>query len=144
QSRRLERYQKGLAEYPKQNLVSVQVPLTDLYKWVWDVRYFGEGMESETYGKGSEMPKYDDVIDSGASIPLLQWLAAGGSSYFSVEGYDEELKTYDEYLIMPHKNSPLVDADMMKEEEISTYGAGVQEYISQTNVASNTVNPSDV
>src|SRR5699024_3285080 len=89
QSRRLERYQKGLAEYPKQNLVSVQVPLTDLYKWVWDVRYFGEGMESETYGKGSEMPKYDDVIDSGASLPLFQWLAYGGSSYFSVERYDE-------------------------------------------------------
>ena len=131
---RLERYQKGIEEYPKNELISVQVPLTDLYKWVWDVRYNGEGLESPDYGRDSgnkEHPEYDEVVGTGKVPELFEWLAKGGSSYFGVEGYTEELATYEEYKIMPETVAPLDDItqlDTLVIEADSTYGAGVRSY----------------
>lgn len=131
---RLERYQKGIEEYPKNELISVQVPLTDLYKWVWDVRYNGEGIESPEYGRDSgnkELPDYDVVVGTGKVPELFEWLAKGGSSYFWVDGYTEELATYEEYKIMPETVAPLDDItqlDTLVIEADSTYGAGVRSY----------------
>ena len=133
QSRRLERYQKGVAEYPKNQLVSVSVPLTDLYKWVWDVRYRGLGIDGyeSTYGKPTptnpNVPDYDTVVGSGEVQPLFVWLANGGGEFFSVSGYEKSLETYEEYKIMPEEVPPLDDAnqqDVTELEAISTYGAG--------------------
>lgn len=134
QGRRLERYQKGIEEYPKNELVSVQVPLTDLYRWAWDVRYNGEGLDSPDYGRdsgNSDHPDYDDVVGTGKVPELFVWLANGGSSYFGVEGYTEELATYEEYKIMPETVAPLKDKnqqDVLEMKGNSTYGAGVRSY----------------
>lgn len=141
----IERYQEGRIEYPKDRLVSVSVPLTDLYKWVWDVRYRGEGLESETYGRDSDMPSYDEVVGAGTVEPLFQWLAKGGSSYFGVEGYDEALASYDEYKIMPMEVKPQNNISNTDMEAISTYGSGVLSYRESTNSqAGTTINEEDM
>lgn len=131
---RLERYQKGIEEYPKNELISVQVPLTDLYKWVWDVRYNGEGLDSQDYGRDSgnkEHPEYDVVVGTGKVPELFKWLAKGGSGFFGVEGYPDELASYEEYKIMPETVATLDDItqlDTLVIESNSTYGAGVRSY----------------
>ena len=134
---RLVRYQEGRIEYPKENLISVRVPLTDLYKWVWDVRYKGEGLESETSGRDSRMPTYEEVVEAGTVEPLFQWLAKGGSSYFGVEGYDEELASYEEYKMLPEEVKPGENTNNEDIKALSTYGAGVKEYIRRTGARAN-------
>ena len=129
QRNRLEEYQNGQKEYPKSQLISVDVPLVDLYKWVWDVRYSGKGMDDEKYGRDSKMPTYEDVVQAGTVEPLFQWLAKGGSSYFGVEGYDESaLASYEEYKIMPDIVKPFEDNSIATEMAKSTYGAGVKAF----------------
>lgn len=145
QSRRLERYQAGISEYPKDQLVSVSVPLTDLYKWVWDVRYRGIGISGyeETYGDSKgQLPTYEDVVGAQQVKPLFEWLAEGGSSYFGVEGYEPELASYEEYKVMPETISPLDEMyvdDIANMNALSTYGAGFVETVSQTGSAKHLV-----
>ena len=147
QRNRLERYQSGRSEYPKDQLIAVDVALTDLYKWVWDVRYNGGGVEDETYGTGgtnSEMPTYEEIVEAGNVEPLFQWLAKGGSQYFGVSDYQPELASYEEYKIVPDVISPLDNMDSMSTEALSTYGATVGHYTELNGVEPKYVNYMEV
>lgn len=104
---RLKAYRSGSSDYPKKNLVKVAVPLTDLYRWVWDVASNGDPANTSTLTSGTHSAYiYDEAIkDSetdaeGNVLPLFQWLANGGNpKAFPVTGYDSELATYSEYYI---------------------------------------------
>lgn len=104
---RLKAYRNGSFDYPKKNLVKVAVPLTDLYRWVWDVASNGDPANTSTLTSGPHSAYiYDDAIkDSdtdteGNVLPLFQWLAQGGNSNsFPVSGYGSEIGTYSEYYI---------------------------------------------
>jgi hypothetical protein len=104
---RMTAYRNGSSDYPQDHLIKVAVPLTDLYRWVWDVASNGDPANTSTLTSGTHSAyNYDEAVkDSetdaeGSVLPLFQWLAAGGNpNAFPVTGYDSELSTYSEYYI---------------------------------------------
>lgn len=121
QSLRLRRYQQGDGEYPKENLISVNVPVIDLFKWVWDVNGLGpdEFDSNDDTGTPStedpddpesedqDDPESEEIVPTPSDTPdpdndgsdktLFEWLAGNGGSKHTVSGYSAELATYDEY-----------------------------------------------
>lgn len=109
QSSRVRKYQVRGEEYPTRHLVSVDVSLMDLYKWVWDIRNRGDSSEFADQYDG--FPEYSQAIGEGYTKPLLEWLASGGSEYQQVVGYQPELATYKEYRVDLVKPLLAIDED---------------------------------
>ena len=109
QRKRVKEYQVDGIEYPTRHLVSVDVAMTDLYKWVWDIRNRGESSENASEHEG--FPIYEQAISDGYTKHLFEWLAGGGSQYQKVVGYESELATYTEYRVDLVKPLMVKDAD---------------------------------
>lgn len=109
QSSRVRQYQVEGLEYPTRHLVSVDVSLMDLYKWVWDIRNRGDSSEFADQYDG--FPEYSQAIRDGYTKPLFEWLATGGSEYQQVVGYQPELATYKEYRVDLVKPLLAIDED---------------------------------
>ena len=116
---RVKQYQVEGIDYPTRHLVSVDVPLVDLYKWVWDIRNRGDSSEFASRYDG--FPTYEQAMAEGYTKPLFQWLANGGSEFQKVVGYQKELATYREYRVDLVKPLLLKDADF-KETWDMLYG----------------------
>ena len=119
QRSRVKQYQVDGMDYPTRHLVSVDVSLMDLYKWVWDIRNRGDS--SEFAGQFDGFPTYSQAMAEGYTKPLFEWLANGGSEFQKVVGYQPELATYKEYRVDLVKPLLLKDEDF-KETWNNVYG----------------------